>query len=187
MTPSLDGNPQIPLRPKHSQPQPPLGPDLLLRGPDPVHLGGGVASCEHVRNHVPQSLIRRWYILNRHPIYLPRPGRLWWQRCSSTSTRKHSAEAAAILGTTTKKDTVNTALRETAARIRRARAQAKLREIADTGYFDELLDKNNYRPKPSHEHGIPGRHQCADSPSPRQSGARLGRSRSTMGSWAFAR
>ncbi len=58
------------------------------------------------------------------------------------------AEAAAILGTTTKKDTVNTALRETAARIRRARAQAKLRELAAEGYFDELLDKENYRPKP---------------------------------------
>jgi Arc/MetJ family transcription regulator len=58
------------------------------------------------------------------------------------------AEAAAILGTTTKKDTVNTALRETAARIRRARALAELRVFGDAGYFDELLDKENYRPKP---------------------------------------
>ncbi|MEU7826609.1 type II toxin-antitoxin system VapB family antitoxin [Catellatospora sp. NPDC049133] len=58
------------------------------------------------------------------------------------------AEAAEVFGTKTKKDTVNTALRESAARLRRARALDELRQLGDTGYFDELLDKNNYRPKP---------------------------------------
>ena len=55
------------------------------------------------------------------------------------------AEAAALFGTTTKKDTVNTALREAAKRQRRARALAELVEVARTGQFDELLDKRNYR------------------------------------------
>lgn len=58
------------------------------------------------------------------------------------------ADVAEAYGTTTKKDTVNTALREGAARLRRARAFAKLREYGKQGYFDELLDKKNYRPKP---------------------------------------
>lgn len=58
------------------------------------------------------------------------------------------ADAAEVFGTKTKKDTVNTALRESAARLRRARALDELRQLAETGYFDELLDKNNYRPKP---------------------------------------
>jgi Arc/MetJ family transcription regulator len=51
------------------------------------------------------------------------------------------AEAAMLFGTKTKKDTVNTALREAAHRLRRARALARLTEIAATGQFDELLDK----------------------------------------------
>ena len=51
------------------------------------------------------------------------------------------AEAAKLYGTTTTADTVNTALREAAARLRRARALAELVEIANTGQFDELLDK----------------------------------------------
>ena len=55
------------------------------------------------------------------------------------------AEAAAVLGTKTKKDTVNTALRETAQRLRRAEAFARLVEKGKAGYFDELLDKSNYR------------------------------------------
>jgi Arc/MetJ family transcription regulator len=55
------------------------------------------------------------------------------------------AEAAAFFGTTTKKDTVNTALREAAKQLRRTRALAELVEIAKTGQFDELLDKRNYR------------------------------------------
>jgi Arc/MetJ family transcription regulator len=53
------------------------------------------------------------------------------------------AAAAELFGTTTKKDTVNTALREAALRLKRARALARLAEIAATGQFDELLDKKN--------------------------------------------
>jgi Arc/MetJ family transcription regulator len=51
------------------------------------------------------------------------------------------AAAAEIYGTTTPTDTVNTALREAAARLRRARALAEMVEIAKTGQFDELLRK----------------------------------------------
>lgn len=58
------------------------------------------------------------------------------------------AEAAKVFGTKTKKDTVNMALRESAAERRRAEALAKLREFGDAGYFDEFLDKNSYRAKP---------------------------------------
>ncbi|MGH3738269.1 MAG: type II toxin-antitoxin system VapB family antitoxin [Micromonosporaceae bacterium] len=57
------------------------------------------------------------------------------------------ADAAEVLGTTTKKDTVNTALREIARRNRRAEAHARLVERARAGQFDELLDKRNYRPR----------------------------------------
>jgi Arc/MetJ family transcription regulator len=55
------------------------------------------------------------------------------------------AEAAELLGTKTKKDTVNTSLRETAQRLRRARALARLAELGQSGAFDELLDKSTYR------------------------------------------
>jgi len=55
------------------------------------------------------------------------------------------AEAAALLGTKTKKDTVNVALRETALRLRRAQALARLGELGESGTFDELLDKAAYR------------------------------------------
>jgi Arc/MetJ family transcription regulator len=55
------------------------------------------------------------------------------------------AEAADLLGTKTKKDTVNTALRETAARLRRAKALARLVELGESGAFDDLLDKTSYR------------------------------------------
>ncbi|MGH3713638.1 MAG: type II toxin-antitoxin system VapB family antitoxin [Micromonosporaceae bacterium] len=58
------------------------------------------------------------------------------------------ADAAQVLGTTTKKDTVNTALREVAQRLRRAEAWEWLVERAKSGQFDELLDKRNYRPRP---------------------------------------
>jgi Arc/MetJ family transcription regulator len=51
------------------------------------------------------------------------------------------ADAAKLFGTKTKRDTVNTALREAAARVRRAGAIEELVEIAKTGQFDELLDK----------------------------------------------
>lgn len=55
------------------------------------------------------------------------------------------AEAAELLGTKTKKDTVNTSLRETAGRLRRAQALARLAELGQSGAFDELLDKDTYR------------------------------------------
>jgi Arc/MetJ family transcription regulator len=51
------------------------------------------------------------------------------------------AAAAEVLGTTTASETINVALRETAARLRRAKALAELARVADTGQFDELLDK----------------------------------------------
>lgn len=57
------------------------------------------------------------------------------------------AEASALLGTKTKKDTVNTALRESAQRLRRANALADLAERGAAGEFDQLLDKDNYRPR----------------------------------------
>lgn len=55
------------------------------------------------------------------------------------------SNAAAILGTTTKKDTVNSALAEVAKRHSRALALAELREMAAQGDFDTLLDKRVYR------------------------------------------
>jgi Arc/MetJ family transcription regulator len=55
------------------------------------------------------------------------------------------ADAARLFGTTTKKDTVNTALREAALRLRRRDALARLAEMAAAGDFDLLLDKRNYR------------------------------------------
>lgn len=55
------------------------------------------------------------------------------------------AEASALLGTKTKKDTVNVALRETARRLRRANALARLGELGESGAFDDLLDKTAYR------------------------------------------
>jgi Arc/MetJ family transcription regulator len=54
--------------------------------------------------------------------------------------------AAEVLGTTTKKDTVNAALREVGQRLVRLRALARLGEMADRGDFDEFLgDKGSYR------------------------------------------
>lgn len=55
------------------------------------------------------------------------------------------AEAAELLGTKTKKDTVNVSLRETAQRLRRADALARLAERGEAGDFDALLDKSAYR------------------------------------------
>lgn len=55
------------------------------------------------------------------------------------------AEAAVLFGTTTKKDTVNTALREAAQRLRRLQALDRLGEMGAAGQFDELLDKKIYR------------------------------------------
>jgi Arc/MetJ family transcription regulator len=54
--------------------------------------------------------------------------------------------AAEVLGTTTKKDTVNAALREVGQRLVRLRALARLGEMADHGDFDEFLgNKALYR------------------------------------------
>ncbi|WP_028647236.1 type II toxin-antitoxin system VapB family antitoxin [Nocardiopsis sp. CNT312] len=57
------------------------------------------------------------------------------------------SRASEVLGTTTKKDTVNTALRETAERLERARALARIQELAAEGAIelDVLMDKRNYR------------------------------------------
>lgn len=56
-------------------------------------------------------------------------------------------EAAEVYGTKTKKDTVNTALRETSENLKRAKALTELREAAQEGAFDLelLMDKKNYR------------------------------------------
>ncbi|MCX4822955.1 type II toxin-antitoxin system VapB family antitoxin [Streptomyces sp. NBC_01142] len=55
--------------------------------------------------------------------------------------------AAKELGTTTKRDTINTALREVTARYRRLRALEESRELAAEGAVDMdiLLDKRKYR------------------------------------------
>ena len=52
-----------------------------------------------------------------------------------------------MLGTTTKKDTVNAALREVLTTPRRALALTRLRDAAAEGAFDLALlqDKQNYR------------------------------------------
>jgi Arc/MetJ family transcription regulator len=55
------------------------------------------------------------------------------------------AEAAVLFGTKTKKDTVNTALREAAQRLRRLQALDRLGEMGAAGDFDDLLDKRAYR------------------------------------------
>ncbi|MFI1563796.1 type II toxin-antitoxin system VapB family antitoxin [Streptomyces sp. NPDC020490] len=56
--------------------------------------------------------------------------------------------AAKELGTTTKRDTVNTALREVTTRYRRLRALDEGRALAAEGALDIdlLLDKSRYRP-----------------------------------------
>ena len=54
--------------------------------------------------------------------------------------------AAEVLGTKTKKDTVNAALREVGQRLVRLRALARLSEMADRGDFDEFVgNKSSYR------------------------------------------
>ena len=57
------------------------------------------------------------------------------------------ADVAKALGTSTKKETVNTALREVLENRRRALALTRLRAAPDEGAFDlELFeDKGNYR------------------------------------------
>jgi Arc/MetJ family transcription regulator len=49
------------------------------------------------------------------------------------------AAAAEALGTTTKKDTVNAALREVSQRLRRLAALDELGSMADRGDFDDVL------------------------------------------------
>lgn len=56
------------------------------------------------------------------------------------------AAAAQVLGTKTKKDTVNAALREVSARLRRLQALEELGAMADRGDFDEFVgNKAAYR------------------------------------------
>jgi Arc/MetJ family transcription regulator len=56
------------------------------------------------------------------------------------------AAAADVLGTRTKKDTVNAALREVSQRLVRLRAMEELGKMADRGDFDEFVqDKAVYR------------------------------------------
>lgn len=57
------------------------------------------------------------------------------------------ADVAQALGTSTKKETVNTALREVLEGRRRALALARLRAAADEGAFDlgVFADKADYR------------------------------------------
>lgn len=55
------------------------------------------------------------------------------------------AEAQRLLGTGTKKDTVNAALIEVAKRLKRVKALNELGEMAERGDFDILLDKADYR------------------------------------------
>lgn len=57
------------------------------------------------------------------------------------------AAAASELGTTTKRDTINTALREVTARYRRLRSLEESRRLAAEGGVDVdvLLDKRMYR------------------------------------------
>ncbi len=55
------------------------------------------------------------------------------------------AEAAALFGTKTKKDTVNTALRDAAQRLKRLQALERLGEMGAAGDFDEMLDKSRHR------------------------------------------
>lgn len=47
-------------------------------------------------------------------------------------------EAMRLMGTSTKKDTVNTALREYAARVKRLQAADKLAKRAERGEFDQV-------------------------------------------------
>ncbi|KAB2350706.1 type II toxin-antitoxin system VapB family antitoxin [Actinomadura rudentiformis] len=58
------------------------------------------------------------------------------------------AAAAEVYGTDTMKDTVNTALAEAAAVLRRRQALSRLRRRALAGQFDDLYEKDTYRPKP---------------------------------------
>jgi Arc/MetJ family transcription regulator len=68
-------------------------------------------------------------------------------RLGASAPERLLAEVAQALGTSTKKDTVNTALREVLDNRRRALALARPREATADGAFDLALlaDKRNYR------------------------------------------
>jgi Arc/MetJ family transcription regulator len=55
------------------------------------------------------------------------------------------AEAQRLLGTRTKRETVNAALAEVSARMRRLRALDKLVAMGQDGHWEMFLDKANYR------------------------------------------
>lgn len=57
------------------------------------------------------------------------------------------ATAADVLGTRTKKDTVNAALREVGQRLVRLRALAALGEMADRGELDEFVGNKGGLPQ----------------------------------------
>ncbi|MEU6181651.1 type II toxin-antitoxin system VapB family antitoxin [Streptomyces coeruleorubidus] len=58
-------------------------------------------------------------------------------------------EAAKELGTTTKRDTINTALREVTARYRRLRALEEARDLAASGALDIGLLRDEYKYRPT--------------------------------------
>jgi Arc/MetJ family transcription regulator len=53
------------------------------------------------------------------------------------------AEAMRLMGTSTKKDTINTALREYASRLRRLEAAEKLAARASRGEFDDAAEAHD--------------------------------------------
>ena len=61
------------------------------------------------------------------------------------------AEAMRLLGTTTKKDTVNKALQETAARLGRLEAMQKLATMGARGDFDKGIAAYEARKEAWHE------------------------------------
>ncbi|MER5418787.1 type II toxin-antitoxin system VapB family antitoxin [Streptosporangium roseum] len=68
------------------------------------------------------------------------------------------AAAQLLLGTKTKKGTVNLALAEVVARVSRLKAYDELAELFASGEFDSLMDKRNYRPVPEGHDSIPDKH-----------------------------
>jgi Arc/MetJ family transcription regulator len=61
------------------------------------------------------------------------------------------AEAMRLLGTTTKKDTVNKALQETAARLRRIEAMRQLQAMGARGEFDKGIAAYEARKRAQHQ------------------------------------
>ncbi|GAT80395.1 hypothetical protein STXM2123_1096 [Streptomyces sp. F-3] len=70
------------------------------------------------------------------------------------------AEAARLLGTTTKKDTVNAALREVADRRRRAAAVERMRQMVAAGEIDLAAIEETEEPRPGVS-GADGKHHAA--------------------------